>query len=86
MRQAERPETQVRRGVGDTTQAILYGVYGLVNHDFSEIKLLTNKNGVKSSNKRSHYSSMQRMYMYVHVHEGLHTVHVYYMIVHLTVT
>ena len=62
MRQAERPETQVRRGVGDTTQAILYRVYGLVNHDFSEIKLLTNKQEWRQKLKQTKSLKLHAVY------------------------
>jgi hypothetical protein len=37
--QAEGPESQVRRGVGDTTQAVLNGVDGLVDHGVAKVKL-----------------------------------------------
>lgn len=37
--QAERPETQVRRRVGDAAQAVLDGVDGLVQQHVRQIKL-----------------------------------------------
>lgn len=39
MGQAERPEAQVGRGVGDAAQAVLDGVDGLVHHGVPKVKL-----------------------------------------------
>lgn len=40
MGQAERPEPQVGRGVGDAAQAVLDGVDRLVHEDLGEVKVL----------------------------------------------
>lgn len=48
MSQAEGPETQVGRGVGNAAQAELYGVNGLVQELISKIKL-EEKNNVTVS-------------------------------------
>lgn len=40
VRQAERPEPQVGRSVGDTAQAVLDGVDCLVHEDFGEVQVL----------------------------------------------
>jgi len=37
--QAQSPETQVRRGVGDAAQAVLDGVNGLVQEHIRKVKL-----------------------------------------------
>lgn len=39
MGQAEGPEPQVGRSVGDTAQAVLNGVDGLVDHGVAKVKL-----------------------------------------------
>ncbi len=38
--QTESPESQVRGGVGDAAQAVLYGVDGLMHEHICHIKLL----------------------------------------------
>lgn len=45
MGQAERPEPQVGRGVGDAAQAVLDGVDRLVHEDLGEVQVLRGKRG-----------------------------------------
>lgn len=60
MSQAEGPEAQVGSSVGDTSQTVFYGVYGLVDCYISKIKLYNDR-----KNRQNRHHGYSNIFVYV---------------------